>query len=395
MKKAIIIVIDSFGIGALPDASEYGDTGANTVKHICENTNVRWSTLQQLGLGNASLLAEGALRGCEAVENPLSSYGIMKEKSPGKDTTTGHWEMSGIILDNPFTVFPPDYPSFPAELVEAFCERAGIGGILGNKASSGTEIIAELGEEHKRTGWPICYTSADSVFQIAGNTEIIPPGELYRQCEIARSLCDEYRIGRIIARPFIGEVGNYTRTKDRRDYSIALPGRTVLDHLQSNGVRTQAVGKIGSIFNESGIVDSFHDAGNTACIERMLKLSKQTCNEDTFIFVNLVDTDMLYGHRRDVVGYGEAVNVIDKAISQVMEILQDGDLLVISGDHGCDPVHSGTDHTREYVPLLWFEKGRASENLGIRDSFADLSQSICSYFAVPPMKEGISFRKRG
>ncbi len=392
MKKAIVVVIDSLGIGALPDAAAYGDVGSNTTKHICESVDVNWKNLQALGLGNSSLLAEGELPGCESVESPLASYGIMKEKSPGKDTTTGHWEMAGIVLDKPFVVFDQEYPSFPQELIDRFCAEAGVGGILGNKASSGTAIIAELGSEHERTGWPICYTSADSVYQIAAHNDIIPLEELYRQCEIARRLCDEYQIGRIIARPFIGEEGHYIRTKDRHDFSIALPEETILDHLQKNGIRTQAVGKIGSIFNESGITDSYHDSGNPACIERMLALAEDQSDEHRFIFVNLVDTDMLFGHRRDVLGYAKEVERIDRALGKLIETLNEGDLLIINGDHGCDPTHRGTDHTREHVPLLWFEKGRIIENLGVRESFADMSQSICSYFGTPEMIHGKSFR---
>ena len=391
MRKAMIVVIDSFGIGALPDADQYGDSGANTAKHICEQAAVKWPNLKRLGLGNASLLAEGELPGCESVESPLASYGIMAERSPGKDTTTGHWEMAGIVLDEPFSVFNQEYPSFPEELVSDFCQRAGVGGILGNKAASGTAIIAELGEEHERTGWPICYTSADSVFQIAANNAVIPLPELYRQCEIARDLCDAYQVGRVIARPFIGEAGSYTRTGDRHDYSIALPEQSILDHLKEAGIRTQAVGKIGSIFNESGITDSFHDAGNPACIERMLALAKEAFDEDTFIFVNLVDTDMLYGHRRDVPGYAEAVNRVDEALGNLMEELEEGDLLIVTGDHGCDPTFRGTDHTREYVPVLWYEKGQPVRNVGVRDSFADLSQSLCSYFGVKPMRSGTTY----
>ncbi len=391
MRKAMIVVIDSFGIGALPDADHYGDSGANTAKHICEQAAVKWPNLKRLGLGNVSLLAEGELPGCESVESPLASYGIMAERSPGKDTTTGHWEMAGIVLAEPFSVFNQEYPSFPEALVSDFCERAGVGGILGNKAASGTAIIAELGEEHERTGWPICYTSADSVFQIAANNAVIPLPELYRQCEIARDLCDAYQVGRVIARPFIGEAGSYTRTGDRHDYSIALPEQSILDHLQEAGIRTQAVGKIGSIFNESGITDSFHDAGNPACIERMVALAKESFDEDTFVFVNLVDTDMLYGHRRDVPGYAEAVNQVDEALGTLMEELEEGDLLIVTGDHGCDPTFRGTDHTREYVPVLWYEKGQPVRNVGVRESFADLSQSLCSYFGVKPMRSGTAY----
>jgi len=392
MKKAALIVIDSFGIGALPDAEIFGDAGSNTALHICQQIpGTLWPNLKQLGLGNASLLSEGNLPGCESVETPLASFGIMNEKSPGKDTTTGHWEMSGIVLEKAFPVFPPAFPSFPEELIKRFLNDTGCGGILGNKASSGTAIIEELGAEHQRTGWPICYTSADSVFQIAAHNDTIPLKELYRFCEIARNICDDYQIGRVIARPFIGDEGSYSRTADRHDYSIALPEDSILDHLQKNKIRTQAVGKIGSIFNESGITDSYHDSGNPACMNRTSELLDTKTEKDRFIFINLVDTDMVYGHRRDVKGYGDAVGIIDERLPGFMEKLNDGDVLIITGDHGCDPSFRGTDHTREYVPLLWYQKGTKANELGIRESFSDLSQTLCTYFNVPPMRNGKNF----
>ncbi|MGD1817511.1 MAG: phosphopentomutase [Pleomorphochaeta sp.] len=391
MKKAIIVVIDSFGIGSLPDAKTYNDSGANTIKHICENTKVNWINLKKLGLGNASFLINEELKGCEKVDNPIASYGIMAEKSPGKDTTTGHWEMAGIILEKPFTVFPQTYPSFPKELINELCKRTKIKGILGNKAASGTKIIQELGAEHDKTGFPICYTSADSVFQIAANTAIIPLKKLYDICEVARELCDKYNIGRVIARPFIKEGNTYIRTKDRHDFSIALPEKSLLNHLQDKKINTVAVGKIGPIFNESGINQSYHDSGNEDCIRRMIELSKEINETPELIFVNLVDTDMIFGHRRDVLGYGKEVNNIDIAIGQIINNIKENDLLIIVGDHGCDPTFKGSDHTREYVPILWYEKGKTTNNLGIRNSFADMSQSICKYFNINSMKNGISF----
>ncbi len=391
MKKAIIVVIDSFGIGALPDAKIYNDSGANTIKHICENTKVNWINLKKLGLGNASFLINEELKGCEKVDNPIASYGIMAEKSPGKDTTTGHWEMAGIILERPFTVFPQTYPSFPKVLIDELCKRTQIKGILGNKAASGTKIIQELGAEHDKTGFPICYTSADSVFQIAANTTVIPLKKLYDICEVARELCDKYNIGRVIARPFIKERNTYKRTKDRHDFSISLPERSLLDHLQDKKINTVAVGKIGPIFNESGINQSYHDSGNEDCIKRMIDLSKEINEKPELLFVNLVDTDMIFGHRRDVLGYSKEVNNIDIAIGQIINNIKENDLLIIVGDHGCDPTFKGSDHTREYVPILWYEKGKISNNLGIRNSFSDMSQSICKYFNINSMKNGISF----
>jgi len=391
--RATVLVIDSFGIGALPDAADYGDTGSNTALHICEKLNrPLWPVLKSLGLGNASELLGNPLPGCESVGMPLASYGVMKEKSPGKDTTTGHWEMAGIILEKEFTQFPKEYPSFPEDLVQDFVSRTGCGGILGNRAASGTQIIEELGEEHLKTGYPICYTSGDSVFQIACHMDRYSIEELYKMCEIARELCDPLAVGRVIARPFEGEAGHFSRTSQRHDYSIALPGDTILDHLKKHSVRTVAVGKIGSIFNESGITESFHDAGNPACMERTEKiLSGPADPRGEFVFVNLVDTDMIFGHRRDVEGYANAVSMIDEKIPVYMDLMNEGDVLIITGDHGCDPSYKGTDHTREHVPLLWYTKGQPGVSLGIRESFTDLSASLTRFFKVPPMAHGDSF----
>ncbi len=392
--RAVVLVIDSFGIGALPDAADYNDAGANTALHICEQVpGENWPVLRKWGLGNASRLLGPDLPGCEAVEQPAASYGVMAEVSPGKDTTTGHWELAGLTLDKAFYVFPQEYPSFPEELLKPFRERTGRG-VIGNKAASGTAIINELGDEHRRTGDLICYTSADSVFQIAAHTDVVPLEELYQACEIARELCDPYQIGRVIARPFTGESGNYTRTKERKDFSIALPGESLLDHLQKQGVETVAVGKIGSIFLEKGIDRSYHDPGNPACLERTEKLLAERPAGDQFIFVNLVDTDMVYGHRRDPEGYSRAVGEIDSRLEGFAAVLDEGDLLVITGDHGCDPTHHGSDHTREYVPLLVYQKGAAGENLGIRSSFTDLAQSLAAAMGVSPMEKGNSFYRK-
>ena len=390
--RAAILVIDSFGIGELPDAEAYGDKGSNTALHICEQIpGPLWPHMRDLGLGNASSLLGNELPGCEAADKPQALYGVMAEKSPGKDTTTGHWELAGIVLDKPFTLFPPEYPSFPEDLVREFIEKTGCGGILGNKAASGTVIIEELGEEHMKTGHPICYTSADSVFQIAAHRDIYSIEELYRLCEAARELCDPRAVGRVIARPFDGKPGEFYRTSERHDYSIALPGDSILDHLQKNGVRTRAVGKIGSIFNESGIDDSYHDAGNPACIARVQEIFSEKSSEKEFVFVNLVDTDMVFGHRRDVKGYADAVSLIDELLPSLIREMEEGDVLILTGDHGCDPTFRGTDHTREYVPLLWYEKGAEGASAGIRESFSDLAASLCRYFDVPAMRTGRSF----
>ena len=389
--RAVVIVIDSFGIGELPDAAAYGDEGANTALNICRTVpGDKWPVLSSLGLGNCSELLGNTLPGCEASEKPLASFGVMKERSPGKDTTTGHWEIAGIILPKPFHVFDQAYPSFPADLVEAF-EREGGRKILGNKAASGTEIIEELGREHLETGRPICYTSADSVFQIAAHEEVIPLPELYRLCETARRLVDPLQVARVIARPFLGKPGSFARTRNRKDFSIALPGPSVLDHLSSLGVHTVAVGKIGNIFNEAGIAENHHDAGNPACLERTLEILSRPSKAKEFVFVNLVDTDMTYGHRRDVAGYCRAVEEVDEALGKIAALLTPEDLLIVTADHGCDPTFRGTNHTREHVPLLVFRPGRPGRDLGVRESFADAAASLCSYFGVPEMGEGTSF----
>ena len=386
--KITLLVIDSFGIGELPDAAAYGDTGANTALHICEQIpGGKWPNLKRLGLGNASKILGPDLPGCEAVAEPLASYGVMAERSPGKDTTTGHWELSGLVLDKPFPTFPPEYPSFPAELIKAFEIRTGRG-VLGNCAASGTVIIQELGNEHRATGKPIVYTSSDSVFQIAAHEEVIGVEELYRICKIARELCDEYQIARVIARPFAGSSGAYTRTEGRRDFSLPPVGKTVLDLLSEHGVQTVGVGKIGDIFGEQGIELSYHDKGNAACLARTLALLKEDGGRDRFIFINLVDTDMIYGHRRDVAGYMKAVSAIDAALPGLMKATEDDDVLVISADHGCDPTFTGTDHTREYVPLLWYAPGRVPANLGIRKQFCDVARTVCDAYGLEERTAG-------
>jgi phosphopentomutase len=386
--NVVVLVIDSFGIGAMPDANTYGDSGANTALHICEYTpGIKWPNLKSLGLGNVSQILGQNLPGCESVSTPIASYGVMAERSPGKDTTTGHWELAGLLLDQPFPTFPGEYPSFPSELLKEFENRTGRG-IIGNCAASGTVIIEELGDEHVATGKPIVYTSGDSVFQIAAHEEVIPVDELYAICETARELCDSYQVGRVIARPFVGSSGSYTRTEGRRDFSMPPFDTTVLDHLAANGVETVGVGKIGDIFCERGIDTSHHDKGNTACLARTLSVLEEDTERDRFIFVNLVDTDMYYGHRRDPVGYMNAVTEIDTALPAVMEAMGKQDIMVITADHGCDPTFGGTDHTREYVPLLWYSETRQPINLGIRQQFCDVASTISVSFGAESMKNG-------
>jgi phosphopentomutase len=390
--RAIVLVIDGLGMGALPDAGSFGDEGANTLLHLCEALpQMKWPTLTELGLGNC--LASGfgiTLPGCGPVPRPLASFGHMAERSPGKDSTTGHWELAGIVGSKPFRLFPPEFPSFPDALVSSF-ERVIGRRILGNKAASGTQIMEELGQEHLSSGRPICYTSADSILQIAAHEEVIPIGELYRMCEIARGLCDEYEVSRVIARPFVGTPGSFQRTDRRKDFSIRLPGPSVIDVLQRSGVTTVGVGKIGDLFNESGLVQSFHDKGNAACMQRLLDVVGSNEPRNQFIFVNLVDTDMLYGHRRDFRGFFDAITLIDSRLRALIAALTQSDVLVITADHGCDPTYRGTDHTREYVPLLVHQPGREPGNLGLRRQFSDVAASLLSFFRVPISEAGEAF----
>jgi len=395
--RVFLLVIDSLGIGALPDASHYGDEGSHTVAGIGREAGpISWPNLKAMGLGNAALLTGESLIGCPAIDAPTSLNGVARERSPGKDTSTGHWEMAGIVLEKAFPVFPADPPSFPERLIGDFIRLTGVPGILGDKAASGTAIIEELGEEHLETGKPICYTSADSVFQIAAHSSKYPIAELYRFCEIARELCNGYNIGRVIARPFDGRPGTFRRTSERHDWSIDLPGPCLMDYLREGGVQTVAVGKIGSIFNEQGIDISHHDAGNEACLKRTLELAREPALENQFVFVNLVDTDMIYGHRRDPKGYHDAVAVIDAELPRLESLLNRGDVILITGDHGCDPTFRGSDHTREHVPILLRRVGFSpftAENsrVGIRESFADISASIQKLFGMEARGPGMPF----
>ncbi|OQX29220.1 MAG: phosphopentomutase [Spirochaeta sp. LUC14_002_19_P3] len=380
--RVFLLVIDSFGIGCAPDAAEYGDEGANTAVGIGRAVGgACWPNLQAMGLGNVAALTGDEIPGCPPVASTENLFAALRERSPGKDTTTGHWEMAGIVLEEPFHVFPSGPPSFPAQLIADFVAETGVPGILGDKAASGTEIIEELGEEHLASGKPICYTSADSVFQIAAHSDVFPLKELYRLCETARRLCDPLKVGRVIARPFEGRPGSFSRTRDRHDWSIALPGKSLLDQLQEQGVQTVAVGKIGSIFNEQGIDVSYPDAGNPACMERTLAIARENYPANQFVFVNLVDTDMIWGHRRDPQGYHDAVAAIDAFLPDLNEALHPDDYLIITADHGCDPTFKGTDHTREYVPFLFKRIGYPPEpaekhSVGIFNGFSCVSESV-------------------
>ena len=379
--RVVLVVLDSVGVGALPDAADYGDAGANTLAHVAERLGLRLPHLGRLGLGNIL-----PLPGVPAAPSPLASWGRMAEMSRGKDTLTGHWELMGLVVDRPFALFPG---GFPARLVEDFLARTGAGGVLGNKAASGTEIIAELGAEHVRTGWPIVYTSADSVFQIAAHEEVLPPEGLYEMCRRAREIGDDWRIGRVIARPFVGTPGRFKRTANRRDFSMPPPGDTVLDRLRRAGREVTAVGKIGNIFAGRGIgrsLPSHSDAEGMDLVRREVAAGRRG-----LIFANLVDFDMLYGHRNDAAGYGAALEAFDGELGRLLPLLGPSDLLVVTADHGCDPLHPGTDHTREHVPLLVFGPGRPARPLGVRATFADVGRSVLDVFGLPLEGPGRSF----
>jgi phosphopentomutase len=375
MGRFVVIVIDSCGAGALPDAEAYGDAGANTLANCARKVGgLRLPNLQAWGLGNVT-----AIPGCPPAASPRAGFGKMAERSQGKDTTTGHWEMMGVILQKGFTTFPQ---GFPPELMEAWLRDSGAPGYLGNKTASGTVILDELGEEHLRTGKPIVYTSADSVFQIAAHEQKVPLQTLYRWCEAARSVGKPYGLARVIARPFVGDgAGKFKRTYNRRDFSQPPPKGTVLDLLARKGVRVVGVGKIPDIYDGQGIAEPVHTEGNADGLQKTAEMLRTLA--PGFLFVNLVDTDMLYGHRRDPDGYARALVEIDDALPSIAAELRGDDVLVLTADHGNDPTFPGSDHTREYVPLLaWSPRRTAGADLGVRDSFADLGATVAEYFGV-------------
>ncbi|BDG08458.1 phosphopentomutase [Anaeromyxobacter paludicola] len=379
-RRFVILVADSAGCGALPDAARYGDEGSNTLGHVARALGgISLPNLGRLGLGNVLEVA-----GVPPDPSPAGFHGKMAERSPGKDTTTGHWEMMGVILEEPLALFPR---GFPDDLLRAWLAETGAPGVLGNEVASGTEIIQRLGEEHQRTGKPIVYTSADSVFQVAAHTGTVPLETLYRWCEIARRQLDPLRVARVIARPFVGTPGKYTRTYDRKDFSLPAPGRTVLQDLRDAGVPVVGVGKIPDIYDRQGISEEVHTSGNADGLARTEALLGTL--ERGLLFVNLVDFDMLYGHRRDVRGYARALSELDAALPRLLARLRPGDVLALTADHGCDPTHAGTDHTREHVPLLVHAGGRGG-SLGVRASFSDLGATCAGFFGVPA-QVGTSF----
>ncbi len=372
-ERVIWVVLDSVGIGELPDAAEYGDTGRNTLGHIAESGALRIPTLVEMGIANIAPLAH-----LEPVKAPCASYGKGATHSPGKDTTTGHWEMAGIWLPQAFPVYPQ---GFPAEVIDEFERRIGRK-ILGNKPASGTEILKELGEEHVRTGKPIVYTSGDSVFQIAAHEDVIPVGELYKMCEIARALLSgKHKVGRVIARPFTGSAENFVRTPRRHDYAVEPPKPMLLDVLKELGVPVLGIGKIHDIYNGSG-VDEYVTTNSNA--DGMVKIADATRErQGGLIFSNLVDFDMLYGHRKDVEGFAKCLEEFDEWLRAYLKLLSERDLLIITADHGCDPDPrwATTDHSREYVPILAYAPGaRRGKDLGVRKTLADMGQTVAENF---------------
>ncbi|MEF7563176.1 phosphopentomutase [Bacillus infantis] len=383
-KRIFLIVMDSVGIGEAADAERFGDKGSDTLGHIAERMNgLNMPNMGRLGLSNIK-----EIKGIEKAEKPLASYTKMQEASNGKDTMTGHWEIMGLNIETPFRVFPD---GFPDELLSELEARTGRK-IIGNKPASGTEILDDLGEEHMKTGALIVYTSADSVLQIAAHEEIVPIDELYTICKIARELTldEKYMVGRVIARPFIGQPGAFKRTANRHDYALKPFDRTVMNELKDGGLDVLAIGKISDIYDGEGVTKSLRTVSNMDGMDKLL----ETMDMDFtgLSFLNLVDFDALFGHRRDPEGYGKALEEYDARLPEVFDKLKEDDLLIITADHGNDPVHPGTDHTREYVPLLAYSKGMAvGKELPIRQTFADIGATVAENFAVAAPKFGKSF----
>ncbi|WP_028550208.1 phosphopentomutase [Paenibacillus sp. UNC451MF] len=383
-KRICWIVLDSLGIGELPDAGAFGDLGSHTLGHIAESSpSFKIPNLEKLGLGNIT-----ELHGIHSTAAPQAYYGKMAEMSVGKDTMTGHWELAGLKVTIPFNVYPN---GFPSELITRFEEATGRK-VIGNKPASGTDILDELGEEQLRTGAWIVYTSADSVLQIAAHEEVIPLEELYRACRIARELTmhDEFAVGRIIARPYIGGPGAFQRTPNRHDYAVKPPESTVLNHMKEAGLDVIAIGKINDIFSGEGITEAITTKSNRDGMQKTIEALDRDFSG--MIFTNLVDFDSLYGHRRDPKGYAQALEQFDQELPQVMERITEEDLLILTADHGNDPTHPGTDHTREYVPLLVYSPAlQQPGSLGVRETFSDLGATVAQNFDVKGTAHGVSF----
>jgi len=405
MSRAFILMLDSFGLGSTTDANKYGDAGADTLRHIADycasgkadkngvrSGPLRVPNLTRLGLNAAAKTSQGkSVPGLIDDDAQVEGiYGCAEEVSLGKDTQSGHWEMAGVPVLFEWGYFSPDYPSFPAALLKDLIEQAALPGVLGNKHASGTAIIEELGEAHQRTGKPIVYTSADSVFQIAAHEETFGLQRLYEVCEIARKLVDKYNIGRVIARPFVGTPGHYHRTGNRHDYATPPPSPTLLDDLVKAGGEVIAIGKVADIYANHGVTKIIKGDGNEALFKAFIDEAKYA-PDNSITFVNLVDFDMLYGHRRDVIGYAKALEDLDSWLPQFEKELKPGDMVVITADHGCDPTWPGSDHTRENVPIIVFGPGIKTKSIGKRSTFADIGQTLAKHLHLPPLKFGTAF----
>lgn len=384
MSRVIWMIIDSVGIGALPDSEKFGDVNVNTLGNIVKNyKDIKLPNMLKLGLGNID-----GIDSLEGVKSPIGAFGRASEVSKGKDTTTGHWEMTGVLVETPFKTYEN---GFPKEIIDEF-ERKTNRKVIGNKPASGTAILDELGEQQMKTGEVIVYTSADSVFQIAAHEEIIPLDELYKMCEIAREIMmGDNAVARIIARPFVGQPGAFERTSNRRDYSLSPFEDTVLDNIKNSNLDVIGVGKIEDIFNKQGITEAIHTKDNMDGVDQTINYMKKENNG--LIFTNLVDFDSKYGHRRDVKGYKEALEEFDARIPEILENMEDDDILIINSDHGNDPTYKGTDHTREYIPILICGKNvKSGLNLGTRSSFADIGATVADLLNVKMPKHGNSFK---
>jgi len=371
MRRIVLIVLDSVGVGELPDAADFGDEKSNTISNISKVVGgLNIPNLKRMGIGNIT-----DILGAERISSPIASYGKCNERSIGKDTVTGHWEMAGVIIETPLQTYPN---GFSKEIMSEFEQKIGTN-TIGNVVASGTEIIKELGDTHVKTGFPIIYTSADSVFQIAAHEKVIPLEKLYEMCQTARDmLVGDKIVGRVIARPFIGEKGNYTRTSNRKDYALDPFGKTMLDYIKEDGQNVMAVGKIEDIFNKKGITEAIHIKNNMDGVDKTLEFMKT--DKKGIIFTNLVDFDMLYGHRNDVKGYASAIEKFDTRVPEILELLGKDDILIITADHGCDPTTASTDHSREYIPLLvYLRNNKIGTNLGTRSSFTDIGKNHCHY----------------
>ncbi|KTF16954.1 phosphopentomutase [Pseudoalteromonas sp. H105] len=397
MARAIILMADSLGIGAAPDADKFGDLGANTFAHLLKAYSEE--TGEQLSLPNLSLL--GLIDACEAAgkepclvsdrQTPIAAWGYAKELSSGKDTPSGHWEMAGVPVLFDWGYFPNTQPCFPQEFIDELITRTGIPGILGNCHASGTTILEQLGEEHIKTGMPICYTSADSVFQIAAHEQTFGLEKLYQVCEITRALLDEMNIGRVIARPFLGSNNqDFARTGNRRDYSVLPPAPTLLDKLAEDGGEVISIGKIADIYAHQGITQKHKAPGLQNLLEKTTEVMA-TAPDHSLIFTNLVDFDEKFGHRRNPVGYAKALKEFDDFLPTILKQLNDDDILIITADHGCDPTFPGSEHTREYVPVIAYQPGLENTALGERASFADIGQTLAQWFNLPALDYGEGF----